>query len=38
MPNDVEPDCDNADPATLQMMTPDHYPIVSEVEIEYLNI
>ena len=37
-PTDKEPDCDNADPASLQMMTPDYYPIDSEGEIEYLNL
>ena len=35
---DKEPDCDNADPAYLQMMTQDYYPIDSEGEIEYLNL
>ena len=35
---DKEPDCDDADPASLQMMTQDHYPIDSEGEIEYLNL
>ena len=29
-PTDDEPDCDNADPASLQMMTQDYYPIDSE--------
>ena len=38
MPTDEEPDCDDADPASLQMMTQDHYPIDSEGEIEYLNL
>ena len=38
MPTDEEPDCDNADPASLQMMTQDYYPIDSEGEIEYLNL
>ena len=32
MPTDEEPDCGNADPASLQMMTEDHYPIDSEGE------
>ena len=32
MPTDEEPDCDDADPASLQMMTPDHYPNDSEGE------
>ena len=36
MPTDKEPDCDDADPASLQMMTQDYYPIDSEGEIEYL--
>ena len=35
---DKKPDCDNADPASLQMMTQDYYPINSEGEIEYLNL
>ena len=35
---DKEPDCDDADPASLQMMTQDYYPINSEGEIEYLNL
>ena len=30
MPIDEEPECDDADPASLQMMTQDHYPIDSE--------
>ena len=38
MPTDEEHDCDDADPASLQMMTPDHYAIDSEGEIEYLNL
>ena len=38
MPTDEEPDCDNADPASLLMMTLDHYPIDSEGEIKYLNL
>ena len=29
MPTDEEPDCDDADPASLQMMIQDHYPIDS---------
>ena len=29
MPTDEEPDCDDADPASLQMMTQDYYPINS---------
>ena len=35
---DEEPDCDDADPASLQIMTQDCYPIDSEGEIEYLNL
>ena len=35
---DKEPDCDDADPASLQMMTKDYYPIDCEGEIEYLNL
>ena len=35
---DKEPDCDDADPASLQMMTQDCYPVNSEGEIEYLNL
>ena len=35
---DKEPDCDDVDPASLQMMTQDYYPIDSEGEIEYLNL
>ena len=38
MPTDEEPDCDNADPASLQMMTPDHYPIEGIPLREKLNI
>ena len=38
IPTDEEPDCDNTDPASLQMMTQDYYPIDSEGEIEYLNL
>ena len=37
MPTDEEPDCDDADQASLQMMTQDYHPIDSEGEIEYLN-
>ena len=35
---DKEPDCDDVDPASLQMMMQDYYPINSEGEIEYLNL
>ena len=38
MPTDEEPDYDDADPASLHMMTQDHYPTDSEGEIEYLNL
>ena len=38
MPTNEEPDCDNADPASLQMMTQDYYPIDSEGDIDYLNL
>ena len=38
MPTDKEPDCDDADPASLQIMTQDYYPIDSEGAIEYLNL
>ena len=38
MPTDEEPDCDNVDPASLQMITQDYYPLDSEGEIEYLNL
>ena len=37
-PTDEEPDCGDADPASLQMMTQDYYPTNSEGEIEYLNL
>ena len=30
MPTDEEPDCDDANPASLQMMTQDYYPVDSE--------
>ena len=36
MPTDEEPEYDNADPASLHLMTQDYYPIDSEGEIEYL--
>ena len=38
MPTDEEPDYDDADPASLQVMTQDYYPIDSEGEVEYLNL
>ena len=34
---DEEPDYDNADPASLQIMTQDYCPTDSEGEVEYLN-
>ena len=37
-PTDEEPDGDDADPASLQMMTQDYYPTDSEGEIGYLNL
>ena len=38
MLTDKGPDCDKADPASLQMMTQNYYPVDSEREIEYLNL
>ena len=38
MPTDKDPDFDNADPASLQIMTQDYYLIDSEGEIDYLNL
>ena len=38
MPTDEEPDYDDADPASLQVMTQDYYPIDSKGEAEYLNL
>ena len=38
IPTDEEPDYDNADLASLQMLMQDYYPIDSEGEIEYLNL
>ena len=38
MLTDEELDYNDADPASLHMMTQDHYPIDSEGEIEYLNL
>ena len=38
MPTNEEPDCDDADPASLQMMTQDHYPVDFEGDINYLNL
>ena len=37
-PTDKEPDYDNADPASLQMIMQNHYPNDSEGEVEYLNL
>ena len=37
-PTDEEPDYDNANPASLQMMMQDYYPNDSEGEVEYLNL
>ena len=37
-PTDKEPDCDDTDPASLQMVMQDYYPINSEGEIEFLNL
>ena len=37
-PTAEEPDYDDADPASLQMMSQDYYPIDSEGEAEYLNL
>ena len=33
-----EPDYDDADPASLQMITQNYYPNNSEGEVEYLNL
>ena len=38
MLTDEEPGYDDADPASLHMMTQDHCPIHSEGEIKYLNL
>ena len=38
MPTDKEPDYDDADPASLQMMTQDYHPMDSEGEIECSNL
>ena len=38
IPTDEEPDYDDADPASLQMLTQKYYPIDSEGEVEYLNL
>ena len=38
IPTDEEPDYDDADPASLQMLAQNYYPIDSEGEVEYLNL
>ena len=38
IPTDKEPDYDDADPASLQMLMQNYYPIDSEGEVEYLNL
>ena len=38
IPTDEEPDYDDTDPASLQMMTQDYYPIDSEGEGESLDL
>ena len=37
-PTDEEPDYDDADPASLQMMMQNYYTNDSEGEVEYLNL
>ena len=37
-PTDKEPNYDNADPASLQMMMQNYYTNNSEGEVEYLNL
>ena len=37
-PTDKEPDYEDADPASLQMMAQNYCPIDSEGEVEYLNL
>ena len=37
-PTDKEPDNDDADPVSLQMITHNYYPNDSEGELEYLNL
>ena len=37
-PTNEEPDYDDADPASVQMVTQDYYPIDSGRELEYLNL
>ena len=38
IPTDEEPDYDNADTASLQVMIQDYHPIDTEGEVEYLNL
>ena len=38
IPTNKEPDYDNADPAYLQMLAQNYYPIDSEGGVEYLNL
>ena len=38
IPTDKEPDCDDTDSTSLQMLMKDYYPIDSEGEVEYLNL
>ena len=38
IPADGEPDYDDANPASLQMLVQNYYPIDSEGEVEYLNL
>ena len=38
IPTDEEPDYDDADPASLQMLVQNYYSVDSEGEIEYLNL
>ena len=38
LPTDEEPDYDDADPASLQIMMQNYYPNDSEGEVEYLNL
>ena len=37
-PTDEEPDYDDADPASVQMITQNYHPNNSEGEVEYLNL
>ena len=37
-PTDEETDYEDADPASLQMMTQNYCPVDSEGEVEYLNL